>query len=775
MGVHGGNSNPRADGEDNAEQDRHAPELGQVPLDGRLAVGSVVVGDGEGGDISENGNEDDELDVQAAVEDGNPQTQVDLEMDRQRDTVDDVGVHAVENLAGGLEGIDDGTETGGKEDDIGGGAGGVGGTLDGNTSIGLLERGGVVDTVTGHGNQVATLLQDLDDVVLVLGEDLGETIGSLDEIVDLRAGHVTTATETEALSVVDVGAEAELAGSLAGNADGVTSKHLDGQTETLGLVDGAGGIVAGGIGAGHDAENLPGALTALAGDTERAEATGGELGNLVLVGLVNLIGDGVVLLDGLENEQRGTLDADNALALGGLDDGGDLLGDGVEGVEVEDLVLAEDTLGAGVVLERLEESLVDGIHTLLLARGSQAGSEHEVLGVDTGDGVGLGQGELVLGQSTGLVGAQNLDTSERLDGGQLLDDSLLLGEVGGTDGHGGGDDGGETDGHTDDGDGQGELEDGDNGVGAVEAGNPDDQVGENDEDEEDGADAVEHLGEVTSTGRGGVYKGGGTTNKGVVTGGGDDHESLATLDGGRGIALVTLVLVDGERLAGDGGLIDLEIGIVGDDAAIGGDDGTLLNLEDIAGNDLGGLDLLQGAVTEDDSLERKSPERRGSSQRCGIFGGRGGFLLLELVHNGTSLVFLNETDNRVEKQKTANNTEINPVLKTGGNCEHDVSGSFQVALDWPAVFAASATPTPAPLAERARKLFGSPTAQAHGGCGTTSDVESEGRRGQRTDSSGLENGSWVSIMIDGGKWGNVSFRGVAAPKQNTSGIFHAPP
>ena len=616
VGVHGGNSNPGADGEDNAEEDRHAPELGQVPLDGRLAVGRVVVGDGEGGDVGEDGNEDDELDVQAAVQDGDPETQVDLEMDRQRDTVDDVGVHAVENLARGLEGIDDGTETGGEEDDIGGRAGGVRGTLDGDTGVGLLERGSVVDTVTGHGNQVATLLQDLDDVVLVLGEDLGETIGSLDEIVDLGAGHVTAATETEALGVVDVGAEAELAGSLAGNADGVTGKHLDGQAETLGLVDGAGGIVAGGVGAGHDAEDLPGALAALAGDTERAETTGGELGNLVLVGLVNLVGDGVVLLDGLENEQRGTLDADDALALWGLDDGGDLLGDGVEGVEVEDLVLAEHALGAGVVLQTLEEGLVDGIHALLLARGGQAGSEHEVLGVDTGDGVGLGQGELVLGQSTGLVGAQNLDTSQRLDGGKLLDDGLLLGEVGGTDGHGGGDDGGETDGHTDDGDGQGELEDGDDGVGAVEAGSPDDQVGEDDEDEEDGADVVEHLGEVTSASRGGVDEGGGATDEGVVTGGSDDDESLATLDGGGGIALVTLVLVDGEGLAGDGGLIDLEIGIVGDDAAVGGDDGALLNLEDVTGNDLGGLDLLQSAVTEDDSLERKSPKRRRSSQLC---------------------------------------------------------------------------------------------------------------------------------------------------------------
>jgi hypothetical protein len=677
VGVHGRNSNPGTNGEDDTKEDRHTPELGQVPLDGRLAVRSVVVGDGQGGDIGEDGNEDDKLDVQAAVQDGNPETQVDLEVDRQSDTVDDVGVHAVENLARGLEGIDNGTETRGKEDDIGGRAGSVRGTLDGNTSIGLLERGGIVDTVTSHGNEVATLLQNLDDVVLVLGEHLGETIGSLDEVVHLRAGHVTAATETKALSVVDVGAETELARSLTSNADGITSKHLDGQTERLSLVDGAGSVVTRGVGAGHDAKNLPGALTTLAGDTERAETTGGELGNLVLVGLVDLLGDGVVLLDGLENEQRGTLDADNALALGRLDNGGDLLGDGVEGVELEDLVLAEDTLGAGVVLQGLEEGLVDGIHTLLLARGGQARSEHEVLGVDTGDGVGLRQRELVLGQGTGLVGAENLDTSQRLDGGQLLDDGLLLGEVGGTDSHGGGDDGGETDGHTDDGDGQSELENHDNGVGAVERGDPDNQVGQDDENQENGADAVQDLSEVTSASASRVDEGGSATDEGVVTSGGDDQEGLTTLDSRGSVALVTLVLVDSERLASDGRLVNLEEGIVGNDATISGDDGTLLDLQDIAGDDLGGLNLLQSTVTENNSLESESPAA--SQSPCCQLNRRSVGLLLELVDDGTSLVFLDETDDSVEEKQTADDTEVDPVLKTSSHCKSNWLASSSIA------------------------------------------------------------------------------------------------
>ena len=642
--VHGSDRDPGTDSEDDTQQDGHSPKLGQVPLDGRLAVRGVVVGNGQGSDIGKDGNEDDQLDVQGSVQDGNPETKVDLEVDRQSDTVDDVGVHAVENLAGSLQGVDDGTKTRGKEDNVGSGAGSIRGTLDSNTSIGLLQRGSVVDTVTSHGNEVATLLENLDDVVLVLGENLGETISSLDEVIHLGTGHVTATTKTKTLSVVDVGTKAELAGSLTGDTDGVTSQHLDGQTQSLGLVDSLGSVVTRGVGAGHDTQDLPGTLTTLASNTKRTETTSGKLGDLVLVGLVDLLGDGVVLLDRLEDKERSTLDASDALALRRLDNGGDLLGDGVEGVELDDLVLGEDGLGTGVVPQGLEEGLVNGVDTLLLAGSSQAGSEHEVLGLNTSDGVGLSKRQLVLGQGTSLVGAENLNTSQGLNSGQLLDDGLLLGEVGSTDSHGGGDDSGETDGDTNDSDTQGKAQDLDDGVGAVEAGNPDDEQGEDNQDQEDCSDAVQDLSEVTSSGVGSVDKGGSTTDEGVVAGGSDNDEGLTTLDGGGGEALVTLVLVDSQRLASDGRLINLQESILGDNATISGDDGTLLNLEDITGNDFGGLKLLQGAVTKDNSLQSQG--------------------LLEFVDNAASLEFLDETNTGVEQKQSTDDTEIDPVLKT---------------------------------------------------------------------------------------------------------------
>lgn len=106
------------------------------------------------------------------------------------------------------------------------------------------------------------------------------------------------------------------------------------------------------------------------------------------------------------------------------------------------------------------------------------------------------------------------------------------------------------------------------------------------------------------------------------------------------------MLVDSERLASDGRLVNLEESALSDNATVGGDDRTLLNLQDIARDNFGGLNLLEGTVTENDGLESES--------------------LFEFFDNGTSLEFLNETDKGVEQKQSADDTEIDPVLKTGG-------------------------------------------------------------------------------------------------------------
>ena len=58
-------------------------------------------------------------------------------------------------------------------------------TIDGNTDIGLLESGGIVDTVTSHAHHVVASLQDGNNLVLVLGEHLGKAICRLHRQAEL--------------------------------------------------------------------------------------------------------------------------------------------------------------------------------------------------------------------------------------------------------------------------------------------------------------------------------------------------------------------------------------------------------------------------------------------------------------------------------------------------------------------------------------------------------------------------------------------------------------
>lgn len=110
---------------------------------------------------------------------------------------------------------------------------------------------------------------------------------------------------------------------------------------------------------------------------------------------------------------------------------------------------------------------------------------------------------------------------------------------------------------------------------------------------------------MTSSSSGLGDKGSSSTDEGVVTSGGNDDESLTSLDSGGSIAVITSVLVDSERLASNGRLINLDEAALGNETTISRDDGSLFNLENITGHDLGGLNFLESTVTEDDSLESK--------------------------------------------------------------------------------------------------------------------------------------------------------------------------
>ena len=550
-----GTDDPGGDGQEDTEDDGDDPDLRQLPLDGTGFEVRVVVGDGDGGKISEEGNEHNQIGTHGLVDDDHRGDQVDLKMQTQGDTVLDVGLHALEDLTGQLDGIDDGGQTGGKEDNIGGGLGSLGGALDGDTAVGLLERGSIVDTVTSHGSQVTTLLQHLDDLVLVLGEHFGETVGLLDQVVLGGAGKTTV---DQTLGVVDLGAEGQHLASLLGDGDGVTSQHLDGQTQVLGLGDGVGGILTRGIEHGVHAQQLPGLTLLHDGNTQGTETTASELGSLVTEELSLLLR----ALGHVEDGLGGTLGAGVADTVAGTD-GGNTLGDGIErSVLLGNPVAREDLTGLGVATEGEDGDLVDGVEVLDVVVGGNGSDSHHPVDINTLGDVGLTDGQLVGGEGTGLIRAEDIDTGEGLDGGELLDNGLLLGEVGGTDSQGGGGDNGQTDGDTNDEQNQSVVQQvvvlvlggGDLQV-TVETTDPGSENPEHDENQQRGTNVVHDGLEVTLV-LGTLHKGSGLTDEGLAGGSSDDTVGLSALATSGVVASVGHVLVDGQRFTGDGGLVN---------------------------------------------------------------------------------------------------------------------------------------------------------------------------------------------------------------------------
>lgn len=514
----------------------------------------VVISDSDGSQISEQSNEDDQLRSDDFVETDGGSDEVDLQVQAEGDTVLDVGLHTLENLARGLDGQDDGGETGGKEDDIGGSLGSLGGTLDGDTTVSLLEGRSVVDTVTSHGSQVTTLLEHLHDLVLVLREDLSETIGTLNEIVLSRAGKTTV---DELGRVVDLGTKSKHLAGLLGDSDSVTSQHLDGNTKLLGLDDGLGSVLTGRVEHGKHTEENPWAVVLLVSDTEGTETTTSELSSLVTEESGFLLRAARQVENGLGR----TLGALVAVTTESAD-GDDTLGDGVEGSEFLSLpVVLEDVTGLGVALESEDGNLVDGVEGLDVVGRRKSSDGHHPVDVFTLSDERLTDGKLVGSESTGLVRAENVDTSKGLDGGKLLDNSLLLSEVSSTDSQSGGSDDGETDGDTDDEKDQSlgqkslrRVGRGSNSLVTEESTDPGGENPEDDQDEKSCTDGVHDGLEVTlvlST----LHESSSATDERVLSGDDADCVSLATLATGSVVDDIAHELVDSQRLTSDGGLV----------------------------------------------------------------------------------------------------------------------------------------------------------------------------------------------------------------------------
>ena len=237
--------------------------------------------------------------------------------------------------------MDDGGETGLSQDDIGSATSGVGGTFDGDTNVGAGQGGGIVGTITSHGAKVAETLETLDDLVLVLGEDTGETIGIQDHLVEggmLAAGGGTVLQDLGGIHMV---AQAETTSSFLRDGELVTGDHLDLDTESHSIVDSLFGILAGRVKDGEETDELETValslkvvtLNFLESDSQGTETTHSEFLNVSLELVLDILG--LVAAAKLNNDAGHTLG--DALELsGGLLAVGTLgtLVDGVERLEI---------------------------------------------------------------------------------------------------------------------------------------------------------------------------------------------------------------------------------------------------------------------------------------------------------------------------------------------------------------------------------------------------------------------------------------------------------
>jgi len=98
---------PCSESKQETKDDGDQPNLGQLPLDGAGIGVGVVVGNSDGSQISEESKEDDELGTDGLVEDDHGGDQVDFQVQAESDTVLDVSLHTLEDLASSLDGQDD--------------------------------------------------------------------------------------------------------------------------------------------------------------------------------------------------------------------------------------------------------------------------------------------------------------------------------------------------------------------------------------------------------------------------------------------------------------------------------------------------------------------------------------------------------------------------------------------------------------------------------------------------------------------------------------------
>ena len=596
----------------------------------------------------------------------------------------DVGI----DVSAVLHRLNDGGKVVVGEDHAGGVLGHLGaGDAHGHADVGLLQGGGIVDAVAGHGNQGATVLPGPDDADLMLGGHTGVNGDLGNEGTKLLVGH---GLHNGTLHGLGAGGEDTNFTGDGGSGDDVVAGNHDGADaggDTVG--NGLLGFLSGGVHHGDEAQEVEllfvgqGDLGAFQGAAAKGQHTKALVGE-VAVGRLDLLPLLGAQAGAVQHHVHSALGHHHDAA-GEPVDGGHELTVGVEGQLAQagpggaDLVLFEaeiltqtDQSGLGGVTDlvdlagllvggdggiaaqegRTEEGLLGGVLEVCLGGGDD-------LAVD----IELADGHAVLGQGAGLVGADDGHAAQAFHRLEFTDDGVLLGHFPGAEGEDDGHDGAEGlgDGGHRQSDGE---EEGTHDVLATDQNVHAEDDGAEDEDA-DGQLLAELVQRDLQGGLllgGGLQQGSDLAHLGLHAGAGDQELAPAIGDETAGEDHVGAVaqghipldglhgLFHGEGLAGEGGFCGLQAGRF-QHTAVGTDGITGLQDDDVTGNHFTAGDLDDLPVSQDL--------------------GRGGRHLLQTVQRGFRLHGLDSAQDGVHGDDRQDDHHTLHITQGSGNAGGD--------------------------------------------------------------------------------------------------------
>lgn len=559
--LHGSIESNGRGGEVDTVSDTERENFGKIPGVRGSRRKDSVKREGHDGTVVENSNDQDHEGREVKSPGKGHDGETENDTDGNSTSVDGVVPHTLEDNSRTVDGVDDSRETGLSKDNVGSTSGSVGGTLDSDTDVGTRKSRGIVGTVTSHGTKVTKVLDTLDNLELVLREDTSETVGVHDHLVKVGVLATSLGTFLQNLGRVHVVTKTKSSTGFLSNSKLVTSNHLDLDTESHSVVNRLLGVRSGRVEDRKETDKLEtvalsgGVITSniLESDSESTETTSGKLLNIGLKLVFKLVG--LVTGTDFNDDTSHTLGSTLKLATVHFVSVSDLgtLVNRVEGFEVEEFDTSTSLLR---VREGTNDTTVNGV--LVLGTGSIGSEETYTLNVPLGVALDilLVNGKLVGGESTGLVGTKDGDTSKLFDGSDTGNDSLVLGELLGTDGKGDGQDSRHGNGDTTNEQDKDVVKTTSVRVSEVGVENQDlEEDKDTDGDETESTDTGKDLLQVTDLVVVLTDESSGTTEESVGTGGDDDTLGLTLLTGRTRETLVTLMLADGKRLASKSSLV----------------------------------------------------------------------------------------------------------------------------------------------------------------------------------------------------------------------------